>query len=260
MSFEPENQPVKSLHRPGISSRRKLWRDVLEIILLIVTIYTCVNLSTARAIVEGSSMKPNFETGQLVIVNRFAYYFGQPERGDVVILHNPAERCKNVVKNRSVISLPFIVPAESDHCEDLIKRVIGLPGETVEIRPGELHSELYVNGTLIEEAYIFEKFNNSTNKNWKLADNQYFVLGDNRNNSYDGSEFGPITRDLIVGQAWVRYWPLNDATVIQHPDYPPIASTYTLPPTATPYPTSQPVPDFVPDVPVPGGPQGVPGV
>src|SRR5438105_15864968 len=101
----PEPAPVAP--RPGLSPRRGWLRDVLEIVALIVIIYTLVNLSTARAIVEGPSMQPNFYTGQLVIVNRFAYYFSQPQRGDVVVLNNPTDACKDVVKNRTAIEVPF---------------------------------------------------------------------------------------------------------------------------------------------------------
>src|SRR3954462_2536283 len=100
-------EPPKSA-RPGLNPRRGWLRDVLEIVALIVIIYTLVNLSTARAIVEGPSMQPNFYTGQLVIVNRFAYYFSQPQRGDVVVLNNPTEPCKDIVKNRTVIEVPFL--------------------------------------------------------------------------------------------------------------------------------------------------------
>src|SRR5262245_15495331 len=100
MSADVENsvpeQPKKHAS-PGLKPHRGWWRDVLEIVALIVIIYTLVNLSTARAIVEGPSMQPNFYTGQLVIVNRFAYYFSQPQRGDVVVINNPTEACKDVV-------------------------------------------------------------------------------------------------------------------------------------------------------------------
>src|SRR5262245_44838680 len=131
VDLETPVEPTRPI-RPALSPRRGLWRDLLEIVALIVIIYTLVNLSTARAIVEGPSMQPNFYTGQLVIVNRFAYYFSEPMRGDVVVLNNPTDACKDVVKSRAVIELPFLSqnnPASSQ-CEDLIKRVVGLPGET----------------------------------------------------------------------------------------------------------------------------------
>jgi signal peptidase I len=208
--------------RPILISRNILWRDVIEILLLIITIYTLVNLATARAIVEGASMQPNFYTGQLVIVNRFAYYFNLPQRGDVVVLHNP-----------------------NNPSEDFIKRVIALPGEVVQIKEGRV----YVNGTLLEEPYIPRFCNTGCDGYWTLDNEQYFVLGDNRPNSHDSHSFGPIDRKLIVGQAWVRYWPPQDAGMIPHQTYGPVSSQ--RPPSPTPTPTATPRPTRDPALPIP---------
>jgi signal peptidase I len=207
--------------RPTLRQRHSLWRDAVEIALLIAVIYTLVNLATARAVVEGSSMQPNFHTGQLVIVNRFAYFFKKPERGDVVVLHNP--------RNPQ---------------EDFIKRVIGLPGEYVSIKAGRVS----VNGLLLEEPYIAKFCSIGCDGAWQVGPDEYFVLGDNRSSSHDSHSFGPIKANLIVGQAWVRYWPLPDIRIIDHPDYPPVPTDYTPPPptpTPTPSPyTPMPAPDL----------------
>ncbi|MCC7450357.1 MAG: signal peptidase I [Anaerolineae bacterium] len=233
MSFEveqPAPEPIKP-SRPGLSPRRGWLRDILEIMALVVIIYTLVNLSTARAIVEGPSMQPNFYTGQLVIVNRFAYYFSDPARGDVVVLNNPSDSCKDAIKNRSTIEVPLISHNNtSGACEDLIKRVVGLPGETVQIKEGRV----YINDTLIDEPYIPTFCTVGCDGKWTLEPDQYFVLGDNRRNSYDSHSFGPINRHLIVGQAWIRYWPLPDAGVIPHPAYGPIANTHAATPSPAP--------------------------
>jgi signal peptidase I len=218
-------QPEPSIKRgPSLSARSVLWRDVVEIALLIAVIYTFVNLATARAVVEGASMRPNFDTGQLVIVNRFAYFFNPPQRGDVIVLHNP----RNV-------------------SEDFIKRVIGLPNETVEIKEGRVS----VNGTPLDEPYITKFCTVGCDGAWTLKDDEYFVLGDNRSSSHDSHAFGPIQRSLIVGQAWIRYWPLPEFQIIQHPRYPPVRTDYTPPP---PPPTYTPAP-YTPGAPqLPGGP------
>jgi signal peptidase I len=225
-----------------LAARRRLIKDILEVIFLVLTIYTGVNLATARAIVEGNSMQPNFATGQLVIVNRFAYFFSKPERGDVVVLHNPAQRCKDVVKNRSLISLPFLNQDNSTGCEDLIKRIVGLPGETVQIIGGKV----FINGTEISEPYLAAENLCSTtcDRSFQLGAEEYLVLGDNRKNSYDGHSFGPIARDLIVGQAWVRYWPLDQARIIPHPSYGAISQTPIALPTPTP--SNTPLPTALP--------------
>jgi signal peptidase I len=234
MSVDVQEPEVKA--RPGLSPRRGWWRDLLEIIALIVIIYTLVNLSTARAIVEGPSMQPSFYTGQLVIVNRFAYYFSEPQRGDVVVLNNPTEACKNVARSRGVIEIPFLSPStpSNSQCEDLIKRVIGLPGETIEIEDGRI----FANDTLLEEPYIQSYCNVGCDGKWTLGPDEYFVLGDNRRNSYDSHSFGAVKRSLIVGQAWIRYWPLQDAGIIPHPRYGPIENTHASP-LASPTPAAE---------------------
>ena len=222
MSFEPENSPElldqgplepvaestptiepPIVNKPKLWSRNSLWRDVVEIALLVIMIYTLVNLATARAIVEGNSMQPNFQPKQLIVVNRFAYYFGEPHRGDVIVLHNPTNL----------------------NDDDLIKRVIGLPGDTIKIVEGRV----YINGVMVSEPYIVKFCDTGCDGTWTLGQNQYFVLGDNRSNSLDSHIFGPINRALIVGQAWIRYWPLQDAQMIPHPDYPDLTKQFTVP-------------------------------
>ncbi len=211
--MQPDHEQPRPPERPVLKSRRGLRRELIEMILLVVIIYTLVNLSTARAMVIGPSMQPNFYTGQLVIINRFAYFYAGPQRGDVVVLHNPSPACRTA-------------PPDDTNCEDLIKRVIGLPGEYVQIKDGRV----YINSTRIEEPYIRSFCQKICDGSWTLNAQQYFVLGDNRNNSYDSHAFGPIPRDLIVGEAWIRYWPLQDEGVIPHPNY------------ATPEPTATPTP------------------
>ncbi|MBX3066962.1 MAG: signal peptidase I [Anaerolineae bacterium] len=217
-TLNPDNllsSATTASQRPRLFSRLPLWRDLLEVALVIATIYTLVNLATARAIVEGSSMHPNFETGQLIIVNRFVYFFGQPERGDVIVLHNPR-----------------------NHDEDYIKRVVGLPGEVVTIQGGHV----YINGVRLEEPYIPEANICLTmcEGTWSLQKDEYFVLGDNRRNSTDSHAFGPIKRDLIVGKAWVRYWPLNEIGLIPHQSYD--GTNVTGNPITVPQATATPIP------------------
>ncbi len=228
--IEPDIVEEASLNtrppRPGFPWYRTWGREILEIVALVVIIYTLINLSTARAIVEGPSMQPNFYTGQVVIINRFAYYFSEPARGDVIVLNNPKESCKDVIKDKNTIVLPFTSPDDSnDECADLIKRVIGLPGETVDIKQGRV----YINGAELEEPYIAKFCLMGCDGKWTLKADEYFVLGDNRNNSMDSHSFGPINRHLIVGEAWIRYWPIKDAGVIPHPAYGTLNAATTTP-------------------------------
>lgn len=180
---------MESLPRPR-TTRRSLLREILDTLLMIVAIYTLINLLTARFVVEGSSMNPNFASGQFIIVNRLSYLVGEPRRGDVVV---------------------FVSPDEPGH--DFIKRVLGLPGETVAVRDGLV----YINEEPLYEPYISAP--PTYQGEWTLGADEYFVLGDNRNNSRDSHAFGPLRRDKIVGQAWVVYWPLEDWGFVPHYDY-----------------------------------------
>lgn len=178
--------------RPKLNQRGPLrvLREVAETLVLMVTIYAFVNLASARFIVEGDSMLPNFHTGQYLIVSRVNYLLGEPERGDVVVFHYPR-----------------------DPQSDYIKRVIGMPGDTVELRD----QRVFVNGVELEEPYINEPCLpiHCPNRSWQVGPNAFFVMGDNRNESSDSRSFGPVEREYFVGEALVRYWPPDDWGLIQ---------------------------------------------
>jgi len=214
---------------PRVRSRQTVWRDMFEFALLLIGIYALVNLATARAVVEGISMQPNFFTGQLIVVNRLVYYFAPPVRGDVIVLHDP-----------------------EDPSQDFIKRIVGLPGEQIAIRAGRV----YVNGTRLEEPYI-ANFCSSCDGTWELDGDHYFVLGDNRPNSHDSHAFGPLDRRLIVGKAWLRYYPFPNFGFIPEPTYGSITGQKPAmpPPTITTVPvTPNTLPHLTPDSPLPRRP------
>ena len=168
--------PRPRLHRPG-------WlREILETILLVIAIYALVNLSSARYMVQGKSMYPNFDDNQILYISRLNYLLGEPQRYDIVVFHYP-----------------------NNPQEDYIKRVIGLPGDVVEFRD----AQVYVNDQHLEEPYINEACTpiECPDKQLALGPDEFFVMGDNRNNSTDSRVFGPVKRSLIVGEVLVRYWP-----------------------------------------------------
>ncbi len=176
--------------RPVLHPRHAFRRELFETLLLVISIYCLVNLATARYVVEGASMEPNFRTDQLIVVNRAAYVFGVPARGDVIVFHDP-----------------------EDPSHDFIKRVIGLPGEKIQIRDGNV----FVNDVKLYEPYIAQFCEDRRCDGvWTTDAEHYFVLGDNRSHSHDGHNFGPLDRSLIIGQAWVRYWPPSAWGVIPH--------------------------------------------
>jgi signal peptidase I len=170
-------------------------RESLETLILVGAIYAFVNLSSARFVVEGDSMQPNFATGQFLIVSRAHYLLGRPARGDIVVFHYPN--------------------AENT---DLIKRIIGLPGDVVRMDDGQV----FINDVALQEPYIREPCEEfeCPDAEWRIGANQYFVMGDNRNESRDSRVFGPIDEGYIVGQALLRYWPPEDFGVVSHFGFP----------------------------------------
>ncbi|MCB9449857.1 MAG: signal peptidase I [Anaerolineaceae bacterium] len=192
----------QSLATPVILPRPTLhtasfWRELLDTLVLIAMIYTLVNLASGRYVVEGASMQPNFATGQVLIVSRVHYLLSDPQRGDIVVFHPPGY---------PLTESPYI------------KRVIGTPGDTVEIRD----REVYVNGVQLDEPYINEPCGSSCRDNiWVLGADQYFVMGDNRNHSSDSRAFRtPVTREAIIGKAFIRYWPPQDWGIVEHIAFP----------------------------------------
>lgn len=164
--------------------------DVLETILLAAILFLSINALSARVRVEGFSMVPTLQDGEFVLVNRLAYRFGPHQRGDIIVFHHPSGQQQ----------------------EDLIKRVIGLPGDRITAQDGSI----FVNGTRLKEDYIAAA--PSYSGEWTVPNDQLFVLGDNRNNSSDSHQWGYVPYDDIIGKAIIIYWPLNDLIFIQHPD------------------------------------------
>ncbi len=182
-----------TLHRPTFV------RELIETIILIALVYTLVNLATVRFYIEGPSMQPNFWAGQFLIVSRANYMLGNPQRGDIVVFDPPGD--DNTPDN------PL-----------LIKRLIGMPGDHLEFNNGKV----FVNGVQLNEPYTAEQVctNDCRDQVWDLGSNEYFFMGDNRNNSRDSRVFGPVTKDRIIGEVLVRYWPPDAWGFVTHYRYP----------------------------------------
>ena len=157
----------------------KSWlREVIETILLTVVIYVAVNFATGRFRVEGDSMQPTMHPNQYVLIDKLSYRLGSPQRGDVIVFHYPF-----------------------DPQRDFIKRVIGLPGETVTVAGGVVS----INSQPLQEPYIAAPPNYQGS--WSLGANQFFVLGDNRNSSSDSHSWGTLDHKYLIGKAVMIYWP-----------------------------------------------------
>ena len=165
-----------------------VFREVLITILVGAIIFILLQTTVQSFIVIGSSMKPNFEPGQRLLVNKVVYRFGEPQQGEVIVFRPP--------------------PNENT---DYIKRIIAVPGDTVEIKG----SVVYVNNTALDEPYIKAPTNDTLHPA-KIPENEYFVLGDNRNNSNDSRDWGTVPRQNIVGKAWLSIWPPDQWGLVTH--------------------------------------------
>ena len=156
--------------------------EVSETLLLAAFIFFASRLVVQNFRVEGRSMLPSLITDQLVLVTKISYLTSTPDRGDVMVISKPSEQR-----------------------EDLVKRVIGLPHETVEMRDGKV----VINGIGLDESAYVENFGNFSMPPLVLGTDAYFVLGDNRTNSKDSRFFGPVPEDSIIGWAFLRVWPVG---------------------------------------------------
>jgi len=188
-TFQQEGQ----VDQPAPAEETVNWRrfalDILETVVLAAILFLGINAVSARVRVDGFSMRPTLEDGEFVLVNKLSYRFGQVERGDIIVFH---------------------FPMNPD--EELIKRVIGLPGDRIAVQGGQVS----VNGQMLNETYIAAAPLYSGE--WTVAEGHLFVLGDNRNDSSDSHSWGLLPFDNVVGKAILIYWPPPLWNVIQHTD------------------------------------------
>lgn len=173
--------------------------DFLETIVVALSIFVVVYLFFFQPHqVKGSSMEPNFHDNEYILTDKISYRFNQPQRGQVII---------------------FKAPTNPDL--DYIKRIIGLPGDTVKVTSGYV----YVNGVKLNEYYLHDQTSILGNgflkegEAIKVPEGDYFVMGDNRPHSSDSREFGPIVKSAIIGKALIRYWPLSQFGVVPVVNY-----------------------------------------
>jgi len=180
--------PRPKLKTPG------LLIELVSTLIFIVSVTVLFDLAIPRSLVDGHSMEPPFYGKDRLVVSRAHYLLGPPQRRDILVFNsvNPSERERGVM---------------------LIKRVIGLPGETVEIRDRKVH----INGEALNEPYIKDEvcIRRCQDRTWELGENEYFMMGDNRNNSNDSRAFRrPVTLPDIVGRVIIRYFPPQSIGII----------------------------------------------
>jgi signal peptidase I len=227
VSAETEEKAAEHSPAPqGKTHRRSIMWELIETVVIVLVVFLAVRALIQNFVVEGDSMLPTLHSEQYLLVNKAAYFqsdanfigrlfnssappdtyylFGGPSRGDIVV---------------------FIAPTES---KDLIKRVIAVEGETVEVRPdpdptGRPGSPcgdcgVYVNGVRLDEPYIKSTPDYRVDP-LVVPEGHVYVLGDNRRNSQDSHAFGPLAIERIVGVAFFSYWPPNGLGFLPHPAY-----------------------------------------
>lgn len=176
---------------------QSIWRSLggtlLYLLVIVLLTWVIVTFVGQRTKVDGHSMEPTLSDGDNLIVDKLSYRFRDPERYDIIVF--PYQHAENTY---------------------YIKRIIGLPGETVQVIDGYM----YINGKKLDEHYGAEVMEDPgiAAEPIKLGDDEYFVLGDNRNHSSDSrvESVGVLTRDMLIGRAWVRIYPFNKIGVIKH--------------------------------------------
>lgn len=167
--------------------------ELLQVVIVALAIIIPVRYFFIKPFyVKGASMEPTFFDHEYLVIDEISYRFKEPVRGDIVVFRYPR-----------------------DPKQYFIKRIVGLPGETIQITG----NGVFVNGDRVEEAYLAEGEQTRGEIVVTLQPDEYFVLGDNRSFSLDSRSFGPLPRQYIVGKTWIRGWPFDKVTVFEAPTY-----------------------------------------
>lgn len=160
-------------------------REILQIVVLALVVFFALHFLVQNFRIEGTSMEPNLHNSQYILVNKTAYWFGKtPKRGDIIV---------------------FEAPDQPQY--DRIKRVVGLPGETVEVKED---GSVYIDSQLLEEPYLVAPDPGPFVGTWPVPEGEYFVMGDNRSVSYDSRRGGAVPKGNIIGRAWLVIWPISN--------------------------------------------------
>lgn len=176
-----------------------IWEIVEVALIAVISVLIIRNFLVQPFLVYGSSMEPNFHNNDYLLIDEISYRFKKPERGEVVVFKYPG-----------------------DESYYYIKRIIGLPGEEVQIKNGkvEIFNQNFPNGFALDESYIpLGLETTGKEEKIKLGEGQYFVLGDNRKFSFDSRGWGSLNEKEIIGVVRLRLWPLNNAMAFEKPVY-----------------------------------------
>ncbi len=190
---KPNTDDLEKVAGQKVDMKKEILSWVFYIAFVLVLTWVIITFVGQRTRVDGRSMMNTLHDGDNLIVEKLSYRFSDPKRFDIIVFPPTGKK------------------------EYYIKRIIGLPGETVQI---DENGNIYINGELLEENYGAETIQNPGRaaKPITLGDDEYFVMGDNRNNSKDSrsEEVGNVKRSQIIGRAWLRIWPLNKFGLLKH--------------------------------------------
>ncbi len=186
-TLQPERRPEPQGAIPETTDWKRFVLDLLETVGLALVLFVIINSVSARVRVDGFSMLPTLHDGEFVLVNKLAYRMGSPAHGDIIVF-------------RSTTTTDL----------DLIKRIVGLPGDQISIGAGRVA----LNGQVLNEPYINAEPNYGGN--WQVPEGYLFVLGDNRNDSSDSHAWGFLPLQNVIGKALLIYWPPPEWAMIDH--------------------------------------------
>ncbi len=179
-----------------------IWEVVEVGLIAVITVVAVRHFLVQPFVVSGRSMEPNFSSGDYLLIDEISYRYRTPQRGEVVVFRSPTD-------NKSFF----------------IKRIIGLPNERVVVKDNKItiYNQEHPDGFTLNESYLNSIYDNQINQysnlDMVLGDNQYFVLGDNRNESFDSRAWGPLQKSAIIGLVRLRLWPLTKAQALTAPAY-----------------------------------------
>ena len=175
-----------------------IWEIIKVVVISLLIVVPIRYFVIQPFFVKGMSMEPTFDDGQYLIIDEISYRIETPERGEVIVFKYP-----------------------HDPSQYYIKRIIGLPDETIEIVGGGIiiYNSENPNGQVLTEKYLPKDLKTVGDTKVSLKSDEYFVLGDNRSASSDSRRWGPLDKDYIIGRAWIRVWPFDTAKVFAAPGY-----------------------------------------
>jgi signal peptidase I len=193
-----KNEKEKKPEKPVFVSRTfDFLKELLHVVIISLAIIIPVRYFLIQPFyVKGSSMEPNFNDREYLIIDEIGYRFAAPERGQIIVFRYP-----------------------NDPSQFFIKRIIGLPGERIKVSDGHItvYNAEYPDGKVLDETSYLGNLTTGGNNDVTLGPDQYWVMGDNRGASLDSRSFGPVGKEFIVGRVWIRGWPPEKIDVFGQP-------------------------------------------